>query len=82
MNFIDSKHWIKMKEITYDKEADILNIDLENKEYWKSVELSNGMVVDISKDGSIVSIEILWASKFFSGDAKKVIEMAKPIYDN
>ena len=68
-----------MKEITYDKEADILNIDLENKDYWKSVELPNGMVIDIAKDGSIISIEILWASKFFSGDAKKVIEMAKQI---
>ena len=68
-----------MKEITYDKQADVLNIDLENKEYWKSVELPNGMVMDIAKDGSIISIEILWASKFFSGDAKKVIEMAKQV---
>ncbi len=68
-----------MKEITYDKEADILNIDLEDKEYWKSVELPNGMVLDISKEGNIISIEVLWASKFFSGDAKKVIEMAKPV---
>jgi len=68
-----------MKEITYDKEADILNIDLEDKEYWKSVELPNGMVVDIAKDGSIISIEVLWASKFFSGDAKKVIETAKQV---
>ena len=68
-----------MEEITYDKQADVLNIDLENKEYWKSVELPNGMVVDIAKDGSIISIEILWASKFFSGDAKKVIEMAKQV---
>mgnify|MGYP001598037927 FL=1 len=59
-----------MKGITYDKKADILNIDLDDKEYWKSVELPNGMVMDIAKDGSIISIEILWASKFFSGDAK------------
>jgi len=70
-----------MKNITYDKEADILNIDLENKEYWKSVELPNGMVVDIAEDGNIISIEILWASKFFSGDAKKVIEMANQVSD-
>lgn len=68
-----------MKETTYDKKADILNIDLEDKEYWKSIELPNGMVVDIANDGSIVSIEILWASKFFSGDARKVIEMAKSV---
>jgi len=68
-----------MKDITYDKDADVLNIDLEDKEYWKSIELPNGIVMDISKEGSIISIEILWASKFFSGDARKVIEMAKPI---
>ena len=68
-----------MENITYDKEADVLNIDLEDKEYWKSVELPNGMVVDIAKDGSIISIEVLWASKFFSGDAKKVIETAKQV---
>ncbi len=68
-----------MKNMTYDKEADILNIDLEDKEYWKSVELPNGMVVDIANDGSIISIEVLQASKFFSGDARKVIETAKPV---
>lgn len=68
-----------MKDITYDKDADVLNIDLENKEYWKSIELPNGIVMDISKEGNIISIEILWASKFFSGDARKVIEMTKPI---
>ncbi len=61
----------------YDKEEDILNIELEDKEYWKSIELSNGIIIDISKDGSIISIEILRASKIFSGDVKKVIESAK-----
>lgn len=61
----------------YDKEEDILNIELEDKEYWKSIELPNGIVIDVSKDGSIISIEILRASKVFSGDVKKVIENAK-----
>ena len=61
----------------YDKEEDILNVQLENKEYWKSIELPNGIIIDISKDGSIISIEILKASKIFSGDVKKVIENTK-----
>lgn len=61
----------------YDKEEDILNIELEKKEYWKSIELPNGIIIDISKDGSIISIEILRASKIFSGDLKKVIDTAK-----
>jgi len=68
-----------MKEITYDKDADVLNIDLEDKEYWKSIELPNGIIINISKDGGIISIEILWASNFFSGDARKVIETAKSV---
>jgi len=66
-------------ENSYDKEEDILNIQIQDKEYWKSIELPNGIVIDVSKDGSITSIEILKASKIFSGDVKKVIQVAKPI---
>ena len=65
-----------MKKSWYDKEEDILNIELEDKEYWKSIELPNGIVIDIAKDGSLISIEILKASNIFSGDARKVIESA------
>ncbi len=61
-------------EKSYDKEEDILNIQLKDEGYWKSVELPNGVVFDIAKDGSIISIEVLKASKVFSGDIKKVIE--------
>ena len=65
-----------MKSI-YDKEEDILSIQLEDRNYWKSVELPNGIIIDISKDGEIIAIEVLRASKVFSGDVKKVIEKAK-----
>ncbi len=68
-----------MKEVWYDKEADILNIEVTEKEYWKSIDLPNGVVFDIARDGSITSIEVLNASKLFFGDAKKIIEMAEPI---
>ena len=63
-------------ENLYDKEVDILNIQIVDKVYWKSVELPNGIVFDISKEGSILSVEVLRASKVFSGDVKKVIETA------
>ena len=63
----------------YDKEEDILNVQLKEGKYWKSIELPNGIIIDVTKEGSIVSIEILRASKIFSGDVKKVIETAKPI---
>lgn len=68
-----------MEETSYDKEEDILNIELNNKEYWKTIELPNGINIDIAKDGTITGIEILRASKVFSGDIKRVIEQAKPL---
>ncbi len=61
----------------YDKEEDILNIQLKANGYWKSVELPNGIIIDVAKDGSIMGIEILRASKVFSGDMKKVIEVSE-----
>lgn len=51
-------------ETWYDKEEDVLNIQLKEG-YWKSIELPNGLVIDITKDGSISGIEILRASKIF-----------------
>ncbi len=64
----------------YDKEEDILGLQLDEKKgYWKSVELPNGVVIDIAKDGEIIGIEILRASKVFSGDVKKVLETAQLI---
>ena len=59
----------------YNKEEDILNIEINDGEYWKSIELPNGITIDIDKNGKIKAIEILRASKVFSGDVKKVLEM-------
>jgi uncharacterized protein YuzE len=70
---------METKEVWYDEEADVLNVEINDKEYWKSIELGNGFVIDIAKDGSMTSIEILNASKQFYGDAHKVIENAKSV---
>ncbi len=59
----------------YDKEEDVLNVQLSEKKYWKSLEL-DGMVLDIAKDGSIIAVEIFQASKVFVGELKKVIDAA------
>ncbi len=61
----------------YDEESDILNLEINDKEYWKSIELPSGIVLDLAEDGSITSIEILRASKLFFGDTYKVIEKAR-----
>ncbi len=63
----------------YDKEEDILGINIQDKAYWKSIELPNGIVIDISKDGEVLGIEIHKASRIFSGDIKGVIESAKAL---
>ena len=66
-----------MEETWYDEDEDILGIVLKKGEYWKSIELDNGVVIDVSKEGVILGIEISRASRVFSGDVKKVIEHAK-----
>ena len=63
----------------YDEEEDILNIQLKDEKYWKSIELPNGIIFDIAKDGTIVAVEVLKASKIFSGDVRNVIETAKQV---
>ncbi len=60
----------------YDKEEDILGIQIKEGEYWKSIELARGVVIDISKDLEIIGMEIHKASRIFSGDIKRVIEIA------
>ena len=60
----------------YNKEEDVLNVELTEGDYWKSIELPNGIIIDIDTDGKIKAIEILRASKIFSGDVKKVIDSA------
>ncbi|MFH1365518.1 MAG: DUF2283 domain-containing protein [archaeon] len=60
----------------YNKEEDVMNIELTSGDYWKSIELPSGIVIDIDKNGKIKGIEILRASKIFSGDVKKVIDLA------
>lgn len=70
---------METKEVWYDEEADVLNLEITDKKYWKSVELPDSVVIDIAEDGSITSIEILNASKYFSGDAHRAIDKAKKL---
>ena len=47
----------------YDQEEDILGIRIQDAGYWKSIELPNGIVIDISKEGEVIGMEIHQASK-------------------
>ncbi len=68
----------KKMESWYDKEEDILNIEIRMGKYWKSIELDNGIVIDIDKSGKILGMEILEASKVFC-KAKEVIKSAEQL---
>ena len=66
-------------ESWYDKEEDLLNLGLKKGKYWKSVELTEDIILDIDEKGAILSIEILRASKVLAKDAEKIIENLKEI---
>lgn len=61
----------------YDKEEDILGVRIKDGKYWKSIELPNGVIIDISREGDILGMEIFHASKVFSGDARKIVDSAE-----
>lgn len=62
-----------MSEVWYDREEDVLGIQLRDKNYWKSVEVSKKVVVDLSHDGEIIGIEIFEAKKSFKRDISLVL---------
>ena len=49
-------------KITYDPEADALNIALRNVPAVDGIDIEEGVSVDLDKDGHIIGIEILDAS--------------------
>jgi uncharacterized protein YuzE len=50
-------------KITYDPEVDVLKILLSNTAVAESDEAKLGMILDYDKDGNVVGMEILNASK-------------------
>jgi len=50
-------------EVTYDPEVDVLRILLSNASIEESDEDKPGVILDYDKDGNIVGLEILEASK-------------------
>ena len=50
-------------EITYDKEADAINISLRTGKVSKTIEIAPEIIVDVDKNGKTLSIEIIGASE-------------------
>lgn len=65
-----------MSETWYDTEEDVLGIQLKDRGYWKSVEVSKNVVVDLSENGEIIGVEILGAKRSFKNDTPLVISRA------
>ena len=65
-----------MSETWYDQKEDILGIQLKNRDYWKSVEISKNVVVDLAGNGEIIAIEILGAKQSFKKDAPLIVSKA------
>ncbi len=52
-----------MTDINYWKDIDVLNIEIEKGDFEYSEEVAEGVVLDISRGGDIMGIEILDATK-------------------
>lgn len=50
-------------KITFDKEADAMYIYLKKKKVFKTKEITDDTIVDLDKNGNVIGIELLCASK-------------------
>ena len=50
-------------EIKYVKDIDVLNIELQEGKFEYSEEIGEGVILDLSQNGDILSIEIIDATK-------------------
>ncbi|MEK6903657.1 MAG: DUF2283 domain-containing protein [Nanoarchaeota archaeon] len=74
------KHLKGKGEVDYDYNYDILFFKAAEREYVKSIELDN-IVLDIDKEGFIVGIQILEASKFLCIDKKMLLKIPAWIFE-
>jgi len=65
--------------ITYDPEADAMNIKFQKSEYDISKEIAEGIIVDYTKEGKVIAIEILDVSKRMPLEDFKNVTIGIPI---
>lgn len=63
-------------KVKYDKETDILYITLSDEAIEESDENKKGFILDYSKNGNLVGIEVLNASKSTINPSKVEYEVA------
>ncbi|MFH1774674.1 MAG: DUF2283 domain-containing protein [Methanobacteriota archaeon] len=65
--------------ITYDPKADAMNIKFQKGKYNISKEIAEGIIIDYTKDGKVISIEILDVSKRIPIESIKDITVCMPV---
>ncbi|MBI2971905.1 MAG: DUF2283 domain-containing protein [Candidatus Aenigmarchaeota archaeon] len=65
-------------EIVYDPETDSMDIEFQKGKYEVSKEIDKGVIIDYTKDGKILSIEILNASDSRFGTLVNFISTKSP----
>jgi uncharacterized protein YuzE len=66
-----------MMNITYDKEADAVYIEFKKGRFHKNKKIDEYTVIDEDKNGKILGIEILQASKRISPQSLSEVDMKK-----
>lgn len=63
-------------KVKYDREVDVLHITFNSNKIVESDEGRTGLIIDFDKDGSVVAIEVLNASKRMKHPTKVEYELA------
>ena len=66
-------------KITYDPRADAMNIKFQEGAYDISKEVAEGIVIDYTKDGKVIRIELLDVSKRMPKESIKNIVVGMPV---
>lgn len=70
--------WDTMK-ITYDPRADAMNIKFQEGTYDISKEVAEGIIIDYTKEGKVIRIELLDASKRMPKESIKNVVVGMPV---
>jgi len=62
-------------EVDYDYENDILFFKLKGRQYDKSIELLDNLVVDVDKEGFLVGVQMFDASEYLNIDKKSLLKI-------
>ena len=62
-------------EVDYDYKHDILFFKTKDREYYKSIELLDNLVVDVDKKGFLTGIQIFDAAEYLNIDKKSLLSI-------